>query len=47
MWMPPLLLTHARLATLEPDAAQQQGLVDAVDGFCEGIAFSPAQPACW
>jgi len=24
-------------------AAQAQGLVDAVDGFCEGIAFSPAQ----
>jgi len=27
------------------DAAQAQGLVDAVDGFCEGIAFSPAQIA--
>jgi imidazolonepropionase len=25
--------------------AQAQGLVDAVDGFCEGIAFSPAQIA--
>ena len=25
------------------DAAHAQGLVDAVDGFCEGIAFSPAQ----
>jgi imidazolonepropionase len=24
-------------------AAQAQGLVDSVDGFCEGIAFSPAQ----
>jgi len=24
-------------------AAQAQGLVDAVDGFCEGIAFTPAQ----
>ena len=24
-------------------AAQAQGLVDAVDAFCEGIAFSPAQ----
>jgi imidazolonepropionase len=24
-------------------AAHQEGLVDAVDGFCEGIAFSPAQ----
>ena len=27
------------------DAAQAQGLVDAVDGFCEGIAFSPARIA--
>ena len=27
------------------DAAHAQGLVDAVDGFCEGIAFSPAQIA--
>lgn len=25
------------------DAAAAEGLVDAVDGFCEGIAFSPAQ----
>ena len=25
------------------DAAHAQGLVDAVDGFCEGIAFSPVQ----
>jgi imidazolonepropionase len=25
------------------DAAHKEGLVDAVDGFCEGIAFSPAQ----
>ena len=25
------------------DAAHAQGLVDAVDGFCEGIAFSPAE----
>jgi imidazolonepropionase len=25
------------------DAAHREGLVDAVDGFCEGIAFSPAQ----
>ena len=24
-------------------AAQDEGLVDAVDGFCEGIAFTPAQ----
>ena len=24
-------------------AAHEQGLVDAVDGFCEGIAFTPAQ----
>ena len=29
------------LPTLE--AAHQQGLVDAVDGFCEGIAFQPEQ----
>ncbi len=27
------------------DTAQAAGLVDAVDGFCEGIAFSPAQMA--
>jgi imidazolonepropionase len=26
-------------------AAQAEGLVDSVDGFCEGIAFSPAQIA--
>jgi imidazolonepropionase len=26
-------------------AARDEGLVDAVDGFCEGIAFSPAQIA--
>ncbi|EJN02442.1 imidazolonepropionase [Phyllobacterium sp. YR531] len=25
------------------NAAHREGLVDAVDGFCEGIAFSPAQ----
>lgn len=25
------------------DAAHAEGLVDAVDGFCEGIAFSPAE----
>jgi imidazolonepropionase len=25
------------------DRAAEEGLVDAVDGFCEGIAFSPAQ----
>jgi imidazolonepropionase len=25
------------------EAAHEQGLVDAVDGFCEGIAFSPGQ----
>ncbi|MCR9138382.1 MAG: imidazolonepropionase [Alphaproteobacteria bacterium] len=25
------------------DAAHEQGLADAVDGFCEGIAFSPEQ----
>lgn len=28
------------------DKAHAEGLVDAVDGFCEGIAFSPAQIAC-
>lgn len=27
------------------DAAHAEGLVDAVDGFCEGIAFTPAQIA--
>ncbi len=27
------------------DAAHAEGLADAVDGFCEGIAFSPAQMA--
>ncbi|MBN7757834.1 imidazolonepropionase [Nitratireductor aquimarinus] len=27
------------------DAARAEGLVDAVDGFCEGIAFSPVQMA--
>jgi imidazolonepropionase len=27
------------------DVAHAEGLVDAVDGFCEGIAFSPAQMA--
>jgi len=27
------------------EAAHEAGLVDAVDGFCEGIAFSPAQIA--
>lgn len=27
------------------DAAHAEGLVDAVDGFCEGIAFSPTQIA--
>jgi imidazolonepropionase len=27
------------------DAAHSEGLVDAVDGFCEGIAFSPGQIA--
>ena len=27
------------------EAAHRQGLVDAVDGFCEGIAFNPAQIA--
>jgi imidazolonepropionase len=27
------------------DAAHAEGLVDAVDGFCEGIAFDTAQIA--
>ena len=27
------------------DRAHAEGLIDAVDGFCEGIAFSPAQMA--
>jgi len=27
------------------EAAHEEGLVDAVDGFCEGIAFTPAQIA--
>jgi len=34
-------LTEVCLPTLR--AAHAEGLVDAVDGFCEGIAFSPAQ----
>jgi imidazolonepropionase len=36
-------LTEACLPALS--AAHAEGLVDAVDGFCEGIAFSPAQIA--
>lgn len=36
-------LTEVCLPTLR--AAHAEGLVDAVDGFCEGIAFSPAQIA--
>lgn len=36
-------LTEICLPALE--AAQSEGLVDAVDGFCEGIAFSPDQIA--
>ena len=36
-------LTQTCLPTLR--AAHAEGLVDAVDGFCEGIAFSPAQIA--
>ena len=36
-------LTETCLPTLREAAAQ--GLVDAVDGFCEGIAFSPEQIA--
>lgn len=34
-------LTEICLPALE--AAQAEGLVDAVDGFCEGIAFAPAE----
>jgi len=36
-------LTDICLPALE--AAHEEGLVDAVDGFCEGIAFSPAEIA--
>ncbi|MCF6329894.1 MAG: amidohydrolase family protein, partial [Henriciella sp.] len=36
-------LTETCLPTLREAAAQ--GLIDAVDGFCEGIAFSPEQIA--
>jgi imidazolonepropionase len=36
-------LSEVCLPALE--AAHAEGLVDAVDGFCEGIAFSPAQIA--
>jgi imidazolonepropionase len=36
-------LSEVCLPALE--AAEAEGLVDAVDGFCEGIAFSPAQIA--
>lgn len=36
-------LTEVCLPTLE--AAHAEGLVDAVDGFCEGIAFTPDQIA--
>jgi len=35
----------AEVATPALRAAHAEGLVDAVDGFCEGIAFSPAQIA--
>ncbi|GAA6161798.1 imidazolonepropionase [Ruegeria sp. HU-ET01832] len=36
-------LTEVCIPTLH--AAHAEGLVDAVDGFCEGIAFTPAQMA--
>ena len=36
-------ITEVALPSLR--AAHAEGLVDAVDGFCEGIAFSPAQIA--
>lgn len=38
---PDAYLTEQALPALH--AAHAEGLVDAVDGFCEGIAFSPAQ----
>ena len=47
-----MLRAARRLATLRPVrvrtsflGAHAEGLVDAVDGFCEGIAFSPTQIA--
>lgn len=40
---PDAYLQDACLPTLQ--AAHDEGLVDAVDGFCEGIAFSPEQIA--
>lgn len=41
--MPDVYLTDICLPALR--AAATEGLVDAVDGFCEGIAFTPAQIA--
>lgn len=38
---PDSYIDHICIPTLI--AAQEEGLVDAVDGFCEGIAFSPDQ----
>ena len=50
--MRPAGVSAAGLTTIFPksslpglEAAHAEGLVDAVDGFCEGIAFSPAQIA--
>lgn len=40
---PDAYLDEVAIPTLE--AAHAEGLVDAVDGFCEGIAFDPAQIA--
>lgn len=40
---PDAYLTEQAIPALR--AAHSEGLVDAVDGFCEGIAFSPAQIA--
>lgn len=40
---PDAYITDVCIPTLR--AAHQEGLVDAVDGFCEGIAFSPDQIA--
>lgn len=38
---PDAYIDHVCIPTLR--AAHAEGLVDAVDGFCEGIAFTPAQ----
>lgn len=38
---PDAYIDEVAIASMQ--AAQSQGLIDAVDAFCEGIAFSPAQ----